>query len=161
MCLFLLPSPSFLKCREICFKFVLRRHCVIINCLIKMESHGRNILSNDTSANTLTCYFTSAKQQKTEYQSFVRDMNTFFVNITMNYVTNKVIHQLRHNDRIMESINWIMKNTEINYKAEKRSKHPETFKKIYFWTEKLPKRPETPSQYMYKVVQIWPGLICM
>jgi len=67
-----------------------------------------------------------------KYQFFVQDLNTFFVNITLTYVMNKVIPQVRHNDRIMKSTNWITKSTDIKYKAEKRSKHPETFNKIFF-----------------------------
>jgi hypothetical protein len=32
-----------------------------------------------------------------------------------------------------DTIGIITKITEIKYEAEKRSKHPETFNKLYFW----------------------------
>ena len=66
-----------------------------------------------------------------QYHFFVR-IWTFFVNITLTYIMNEMIPHLRHNDRSMQSTNWITK-TKIGKSAPLQAwSGPEGSRKLRF-----------------------------
>jgi len=69
-----------------------------------MESHGHNILSNDSLISQHISMLLHICYTKEDCRTPVLrpGCEYFFVNVTLTYITNKVIPHLRHNDRIMK-----------------------------------------------------------